>query len=99
MREAVREAVAQGATLLTGGERAGTLVRPTLLAEALGGARDSVTRCTACGFFSESEMCGNGLRCVARWLADRGLTWDMIAAELDRRHGTSGHTEKAGRPQ
>ena len=32
--------------------------RPTLLAEALGGARDSVTRCTACGFFSESEMCG-----------------------------------------
>jgi recombination protein RecR len=32
--------------------------RPTLLAEALGGARDGVTRCTACGFFSESEMCG-----------------------------------------
>ncbi|MDO9368126.1 MAG: phosphoribosyl-ATP diphosphatase [Sphingopyxis sp.] len=32
-------------------------------------------------------------------LADRGLTWDMIAAELDRRHGISGHTEKAGRPQ
>ena len=31
--------------------------RPTLLAEALGGARDGVTRCTACGFFSESEMC------------------------------------------
>jgi len=32
--------------------------RPTLLAEALGGARDGVTRCTACGFFSESETCG-----------------------------------------
>ena len=32
-------------------------------------------------------------------LAERGLSWDMIAAELDRRHGTSGHTEKAGRPQ
>lgn len=32
-------------------------------------------------------------------LAERGLTWDMIAAELDRRHGTSGHAEKASRPQ
>lgn len=32
-------------------------------------------------------------------LAERGLTWDMIAAELDRRHGTSGHAEKAARPQ
>ena len=32
-------------------------------------------------------------------LAARGLTWDMIAAELDRRHGTSGHIEKASRPQ
>ena len=32
-------------------------------------------------------------------IADRGLTWDMIAAELDRRHGTSGHAEKASRPQ
>ena len=32
-------------------------------------------------------------------LAERGLSWDMIAAELDRRHGTSGHIEKAGRPQ
>ena len=30
-------------------------------------------------------------------IADRGLTWDMIAAELDRRHGTSGHAEKASR--
>lgn len=30
-------------------------------------------------------------------LAERGLTWDMIAAELGRRHGTSGHTEKASR--
>lgn len=30
-------------------------------------------------------------------LADRGLTWDMIAAELGRRHGTSGHIEKASR--
>ena len=32
-------------------------------------------------------------------LADRGLSWNDIAAELARRHGTSGHTEKAGRPQ
>jgi phosphoribosyl-ATP pyrophosphohydrolase len=32
-------------------------------------------------------------------LATRGLSWDMIAAELDRRHGTSGHAEKASRPQ
>lgn len=32
-------------------------------------------------------------------LADRGLSWDDIATELTRRHGTSGHTEKAGRPQ
>lgn len=32
-------------------------------------------------------------------IAERGLTWDMIAAELDRRHGTSGHTEKAARQQ
>ncbi|MGR4891701.1 phosphoribosyl-ATP diphosphatase [Sphingopyxis sp. LARHCG72] len=32
-------------------------------------------------------------------LADRGLSWDMIAAELDRRHGTSGHAEKAARPK
>ncbi len=30
-------------------------------------------------------------------LADRGLAWDMIAAELGRRHGTSGHAEKASR--
>ena len=32
-------------------------------------------------------------------LADRGLGWDAIAAELGRRHGTSGHAEKASRPQ
>lgn len=32
-------------------------------------------------------------------LADRGLSWDAIAAELDRRHGTSGHAEKASRQQ
>lgn len=32
-------------------------------------------------------------------LATRGLSWNDIAAELARRHGTSGHTEKAGRPQ
>ena len=32
-------------------------------------------------------------------LATRGLSWDDIAAELDRRHGTSGHAEKASRPQ
>lgn len=32
-------------------------------------------------------------------LADRGLTWDDIAAELERRHGTSGHAEKASRQQ
>jgi len=32
-------------------------------------------------------------------LADRGLGWDAIAAELERRHGTSGHAEKAARQQ
>ena len=32
-------------------------------------------------------------------LAERGLGWDSIAAELDRRHGTSGHTEKADRTE
>ncbi|HMO76763.1 MAG TPA: phosphoribosyl-ATP diphosphatase [Sphingopyxis sp.] len=31
-------------------------------------------------------------------LADRGLSWDDVAAELTRRHGTSGHAEKAARP-
>ncbi len=36
---------------------------------------------------------------LAILLAARGLGWDMIAAELDRRHGTSGHAEKASRPQ
>ena len=30
-------------------------------------------------------------------LADRGLGWDAVAAELARRHGTSGHVEKASR--
>ena len=32
-------------------------------------------------------------------LAERGLGWDAVAAELARRHGTSGHTEKAARPE
>ena len=32
-------------------------------------------------------------------LADRGLSWADIAAELERRHGISGHAEKASRPQ
>jgi len=32
-------------------------------------------------------------------LAERGLSWDRVAAELDRRHGTSGHAEKAARQQ
>ena len=32
-------------------------------------------------------------------LADRGLGWDAVAAELARRHGISGHAEKASRPQ
>ena len=32
-------------------------------------------------------------------LADRGLGWDAVAAEIARRHGTSGHAEKAARPQ
>ena len=32
-------------------------------------------------------------------LAERGLGWDGIAAELARRHGTSGHAEKAARNQ
>ena len=30
-------------------------------------------------------------------LAERGLGWDAIAAELDRRDGVSGHAEKAAR--
>ncbi len=30
-------------------------------------------------------------------LAERGVSWDMIAAELGRRDGTSGHAEKASR--
>lgn len=32
-------------------------------------------------------------------LAARGIGWDAIAAELERRHGTSGHAEKAARGQ
>ena len=32
-------------------------------------------------------------------LGERGLSWDDIAAELGRRHGTSGHTEKAARKE
>jgi len=32
--------------------------RPTLLAEAVTGARDGVMRCCQCGFFSEDEICG-----------------------------------------
>ncbi|WP_033074506.1 phosphoribosyl-ATP diphosphatase [Sphingopyxis sp. MWB1] len=32
-------------------------------------------------------------------LAERGLGWDAIATELDRRHGISGHAEKAARQQ
>ena len=32
--------------------------RPTLLAEAVTGARDGVTRCGQCGFFSEDDICG-----------------------------------------
>src|SRR3546814_7948511 len=32
-------------------------------------------------------------------LAERGLSWDDIAAEMARRHGTSGHPEKDGRMQ
>lgn len=30
-------------------------------------------------------------------LSERGLAWDHVAAEIERRHGTSGHTEKAAR--
>jgi phosphoribosyl-ATP pyrophosphohydrolase len=30
-------------------------------------------------------------------LGERGLGWAAIAAEIERRHGTSGHAEKAGR--
>ena len=30
-------------------------------------------------------------------LAERGIAWADVAAEIDRRHGTSGHTEKASR--
>ncbi len=32
-------------------------------------------------------------------LGERGLGWDAVAAELARRHGTSGLTEKASRQQ
>lgn len=32
-------------------------------------------------------------------LAERGLGWDAVGAELARRHGTSGHAEKAARNQ
>ena len=32
-------------------------------------------------------------------LAERGLGWDAVAAELARRQGTSGHAEKASRQQ
>jgi phosphoribosyl-ATP pyrophosphohydrolase len=32
-------------------------------------------------------------------LAARGIGWDAVEAELDRRAGTSGHTEKAARSQ
>ncbi|MGN6691339.1 MAG: phosphoribosyl-ATP diphosphatase [Sphingopyxis sp.] len=32
-------------------------------------------------------------------LAERGLGWGAVAAELARRHGTSGHAEKAARNQ
>lgn len=32
-------------------------------------------------------------------LRARGLGWADVGAELDRRHGTSGHAEKAARPQ
>ena len=30
-------------------------------------------------------------------LAERGIGWRDVAAEIDRRHGTSGHAEKAAR--
>ncbi|MDZ3830769.1 MAG: phosphoribosyl-ATP diphosphatase [Sphingopyxis sp.] len=32
-------------------------------------------------------------------LADRGIAWNQVGAEIDRRHGTSGHAEKAARTQ
>jgi phosphoribosyl-ATP pyrophosphohydrolase len=32
-------------------------------------------------------------------LAARGIGWDAVEAELDRRAGTSGHAEKAARGQ
>lgn len=32
-------------------------------------------------------------------LAARGIGWDAVEAELDRRAGTSGHAEKAARSQ
>ncbi len=32
-------------------------------------------------------------------LGERGLGWDDVAAELARRHGISGHAEKAARQQ
>jgi phosphoribosyl-ATP pyrophosphohydrolase len=30
-------------------------------------------------------------------LAERGIAWADVAAEIERRHGTSGHAEKASR--
>ena len=30
-------------------------------------------------------------------LSERGIGWPDVAAEIDRRHGTSGHAEKAAR--
>jgi phosphoribosyl-ATP pyrophosphohydrolase len=30
-------------------------------------------------------------------LSERGIGWRDVAAEIDRRHGTSGHAEKAAR--
>nr|WP_236659861.1 phosphoribosyl-ATP diphosphatase [Sphingopyxis lutea] len=32
-------------------------------------------------------------------LSERGLAWGHVAAEINRRHGTSGHAEKAARKQ
>lgn len=59
---------------------------------------------------SEPEMCGNGIRCVARWLHDRGLRLDVIPIEtaagvLDCgiTRGADGHAEmitvEMGRPR
>lgn len=51
---------------------------------------------------SDAELIGESADLIfhlAVLLADRGLTLDAVLAELDRREGVSGITEKAARKQ